>query len=98
MIKTHADGSKEYWENGRLHREGGPACDFVNGHKAWHKHGKLHNETGPAIVWPDGREYWFLDDVQYPEWLFPLALKFQFIRNIKQLRDGIINGWYKLTH
>jgi hypothetical protein len=30
-----SSGHKEWWENGKLHREDGPAIIYPNGEKAW---------------------------------------------------------------
>lgn len=32
-----------------LHREDGPAVEYVNTYQAWYKNGKLHREDGPAV-------------------------------------------------
>ena len=37
-------GDKRWYVNGKLHREGGPAVEFVNGDKQWYTNGKLHRE------------------------------------------------------
>ena len=49
-----------YNENNELHREAGPAIEYVNGEKIWSKNGKLHREDGPAVEYASGRkEYWY---------------------------------------
>lgn len=94
MIKTHQDGSKEYWVDGRLHREDGPAIDYVNGTQYWYKHGKLHREDGPAIMWWDGRQYWFLDDLEYTFYQFQYAKKYKFLRYIQRVKFYMLNKFY----
>ena len=47
--KTYANGTKEWWLNGKLHREDGPAVERANGNKAWFLNDKLHREDGPAV-------------------------------------------------
>lgn len=43
-----------------LHREDGPAIEYLNGDKAWYRDGKLHREDGPAVEYVDGgKEYWY---------------------------------------
>lgn len=32
-----------------LHREDGPALDYVNTYKGWYKDGKMHRDDGPAV-------------------------------------------------
>ena len=53
--------------NGKLHRENGPAVEWIDGHKEWYLHGKLHREDGPAVVLGNGNKYWFLNGVCHRE-------------------------------
>ena len=40
---THRDGTKEWWFNGELHREDGPAIECRNGTtKIWYLNNKRH--------------------------------------------------------
>ena len=49
-----------YWYlNGKLHREDGPAVEYLDGTKEWHRNGELHREDGPAIEWWDGETWWY---------------------------------------
>ena len=48
---TYPDGSKEWYLNGRLHREDGPANEWPDGSKHWYLNGKRHREDGPAVEW-----------------------------------------------
>jgi len=48
------DGTKEWYRNGKLHREDGPAIEYNYGTKYWYRNGKLHREDGPAIEDSDG--------------------------------------------
>jgi hypothetical protein len=62
------DGRKEYYKNGKLHRDGDlPAYEDVDGYKEYHKHGKLHRDGGlPAVEWPNGtKQYWIWGRRQY---------------------------------
>lgn len=36
----YADGSKEWYQNGKLHREDGPAVEYANGGKEWYRNGE----------------------------------------------------------
>jgi len=49
-------------DQGRLHREGGPASIDSLGAKYWFIHGEKHREDGPAIEWEDGDKWWYLND------------------------------------
>lgn len=54
--------------NGVLHREDGPAVEYVNGEKQWYINGLLHRINGPAIIFKDGSmQYWIDGNRQH--WL-----------------------------
>ena len=59
--KTYPNGDKQWWLNGKLHREDGPAVERANGTKQWSLNGKLHREDGPAVEWANGTKEWFLN-------------------------------------
>ena len=40
---------QEWWVNGQLHREDGPAIDIKNGKKGYFNNGKLDRKDGPAV-------------------------------------------------
>ena len=54
------DGSKEWWVNGKLHRDGDlPAIEWGDGDKSWWVRGKLHREGGlPAVVENRCKQWW----------------------------------------
>jgi len=60
--KTYADGDKEWFLNGKWHREDGPAVEHTNGDKYWYLNGKLHREDGPACEYASGHKEWWLND------------------------------------
>jgi hypothetical protein len=66
-VKVHATGTKEWFLNGKLHREDGPALEFANGHKSWHLNGDLHREDGPAVEWANGDKMWWLNGKYHRE-------------------------------
>ena len=68
IVINSSINSIEYYYLGKLHREGGPAIEFISGgNRSWYKHGKLHRLDGPAKEYdPDGK-YWFIDGKQYTE-------------------------------
>ena len=59
--KTYPDGAKEWYLNGKYHREGGPAVEWSDGTKWWYLDGKRHREDGPAIEYPSGTKLWCLN-------------------------------------
>jgi hypothetical protein len=61
-IKFH-DGTINWYLNGRLHREDGPARELSYGTKEWWLNGKLHREDGPAREHIDGSKEWYLNGI-----------------------------------
>ena len=61
------DGSKAWLANGKQHRIGGPAIEYIDGHKEWYIGGKQHREDGPAIEFWDGQKTWIINDVLLPD-------------------------------
>ena len=60
-VKVHNDGAKEWWLNGKRHREDGPAIEYSSGTKSWWLNGKRHREDGPALEYPSGDKEWWLN-------------------------------------
>ena len=58
---------RQWYLNGQLHREDGPAIEYVNGDKCWYLNGKCHREDGPAVEWADGDKWWYLNDKRLTE-------------------------------
>lgn len=54
--------TEEWWVNGNLHREDGPAMWHSWGGEQWWHHGKLHRENGPAVIWESGARQWYVND------------------------------------
>lgn len=53
-------GTKYWYFNGILHREDGPAVEWLNGDKEWYINGYRHRVDGPAKEWSYGKkEYWY---------------------------------------
>ena len=47
-----------YYVNGNLHREDGPAEEYIDGIKYWYFNGKLHRLDGPAYIFDSIEEYY----------------------------------------
>jgi hypothetical protein len=56
-----ANGDKEWFLLGKLHREDGPAVEYANGDKEWFLHGRLHREDGPAYIYNKYYIEWYLN-------------------------------------
>ena len=62
-----ANGDKYWYQNGKLHRENGPAVEKANGDKHWFLNANRHREDGPAIEYADGEKQWWLNNKQHRE-------------------------------
>jgi len=72
----HSSGIKEWYLNGKYHREDGPAIEHPNGKKEWLLNGMYHREDGPAVEHPNGTKCWFLNGKEtHPEVLVDLWLE-----------------------
>ena len=67
VVKFYDIGTKEWWLNGKLHREDGPAVEGSDGSKFWYLDGKLHREDGPAVEYASGSKWWYLNEIEYSE-------------------------------
>ena len=67
IVNVYKDGTNEWFLDGQLHREDGPAIEYVSGTKEWWLKGKLHREDGPAVEWADGSKELHLNDKRITE-------------------------------
>jgi hypothetical protein len=58
-VLVNTNGDREWYQNGKRHREDGPAIEDANGYKAWYKNGKIHREDGPAVEDAGGDKVWY---------------------------------------
>ena len=58
---------KEWFLNGKRHREDGPAVERADGSKAWFLNGKYHREDGPAVESATRRKEWYLNGKRHRE-------------------------------
>jgi len=66
-VKVWWDGTKEWYLNGNLHREDGPAYEGDDGTKTWWLNDELHREDGPAVEDCDGTKVWYLNGERHRE-------------------------------
>ena len=46
-----------YYENGKIHRDDGPAIIGPD-KEIWYKNGMIHRNHAPAVIYSDGSKYW----------------------------------------
>ena len=65
-----ADGSKEWWVDGKRHRLDKPAVEWVNlvnGGKVWWVDGELHRLNGPAVEYAGEYKEWWVEGKRLSE-------------------------------
>lgn len=62
MSTMNIENRKQIWRNkaGKLHREDGPAVEWVDGTKEWWFYGQCHRFDGPAIECANGDKVWWM--------------------------------------
>jgi hypothetical protein len=67
-LQIDEDGNKQWYKDDTLHREDGPACEWVNGDKYWYLDGKEHRIDGPAIEFAESHVYyWYNNGLKHRE-------------------------------
>ena len=66
-VTVDEQGTTRWYLDDKLHRENGPAVEYVDGSKKWFLDGKLHRADGPAIERADGTKEWYINGVQLSE-------------------------------
>ena len=56
-----------YNEQGKLHREDGPAVESANGTKVWYRNDRRHREDGPAVECANGDKFWYRNGQRHRE-------------------------------
>ena len=68
VIKTiESNGAICYKLNNKLHKEDGPAVEYLDGTKEWYKNGLRHREDGPAVEDSEGDKEWYLNGKAHRE-------------------------------
>jgi hypothetical protein len=65
-VAEYPNGTKHWYKEGKLHREDGPAVEWIIGYKEWWVEGLRHRTDGPAIEYPNGEKSWYIEDIWYP--------------------------------
>ena len=66
--RYHRNGWIQWLDDeGRSHREDGPASVWPNGAQGWFRHGRAHFAHGPSILYADGAIVWYEDHCRLRE-------------------------------
>jgi len=63
-ILKKEDGTIQYFKNGSLHREDGPALIFHDGYEYYYQNDELHRLDGPADIHPDGSCEYYIHNIK----------------------------------
>jgi hypothetical protein len=85
-------GDKFYYLNNRLHREDGPAIEFVGGDTVWYLNGKRHRVGGPAVETTSGTKKWFYNGLLHR--LDGPAIETTFDYSNEIFHEWYLNGEY----
>lgn len=66
LLSTEIDGTRKYFREGILHKEGGPAIKDKHCNFWYYQKGILHREDGPAVCWK-GNLFWYRNGVLHRE-------------------------------
>jgi hypothetical protein len=61
IVKVNDEGTIIWYQEGKLHRVGGPAIECLDGYKAWYQKDKLHRADGYAVEYTNGSKFWYID-------------------------------------
>jgi hypothetical protein len=53
-LKVYPNGYREWYLNGKCHRQDGPAIEHSDGTREWYLNGDVSRQDGPAIENPNG--------------------------------------------
>ena len=96
-VRIFENGDKFWFLNGELHREDGPAIEYVSGDKFWYLNDKRHREDGPACEYASGKKYWHFNGINISEAEFLRRTSPPELQVIKDLRVVAEKHGYKLT-
>jgi len=60
-------GTRQWFKNGKQHREDGPAHENPDGTKFWIVNGLRHRIDGPASIYYNGLKYWYINGEEVSE-------------------------------
>jgi len=66
-VKVTEFATRWYNLEGKLHRENGPAVEYINGDKRYYINDKLQREDGPAIEDLNGDKWYYINGKRHRE-------------------------------
>ena len=82
-------GTKEWYQNGVLHRLDAAAVEFANGDKSWYENGLPHRADGPTWVGINGSRAWWINGKRHRT---DGPARIQFMPNGNQVNEWYLNG------
>jgi hypothetical protein len=97
IIKWLFDNLKQWYLNGKLHQEDGPAVIGADGAKSWWLNDKLHRVGGPAVERANGTKEWFRNGKRHredgPAVEYKSGRKDWFVNGKRHREDGPAVEW-----
>jgi len=82
--------SKFWLKEGKLHRENGPAKEWIDGSNFWYLNGLAHRIDGPAIEFSNGHKEWWVEGKEFKQ----INLKDYVVLDYYQGNYNLV--WYKI--
>jgi len=95
-IVEYSIGIKEWLQNGKRHREGGPAVEYPSGIKSWYQNGKQHRLDGPALEYSNGDKKYYILGHQLTENQFDI-FKFLWENSTHEQTNDLMEIFVKLA-
>ena len=65
-VTVDRHGTRRYYNSSNLlHREAGPAVEYIDGTSLWYQDGVLHRMDGPATVRATGYSEWWIKGIPH---------------------------------
>lgn len=93
-IVEYRNRDREWYKNGGLHREDGPAVEYLNGHKEWWFEGQRHRTDGPAVECINEDKEWWIDYVEYYEGVLQEYIETCIVLDVEECDGGTY--WIKI--
>ena len=59
ICETSPFGTKYWYLDEKIHREDGPAIEYIDGSKTWCLYDQCHRIDGPAVEYANGYNAWY---------------------------------------
>ena len=83
-------GAKEWYQNGKRHRDNGPAIEYADGSKFWYQNDKRHRDGDlPAVEYSNGTKFWYQNDKRHRDGGLPA------VEGVNGIKEWWVNGEFQ---